>query len=162
MELRDKIDLLKSEYFKLQDFYENYDGKAHTIKGWSATISLAAISAGFSYKNDFIWLFAIPTTITFWMIETKWKIFQYAFSQRIKEIETAFAKDDFGSVLPIQIYSSWFKSYMKRVKNNHYFFRIMSLNLVVMPYLYIIITCFILFVLQHFHTFLGIPPLYNT
>jgi hypothetical protein len=150
MDNADKIEILKQEYFKLQDYYESYDSKAQTIKGWVTTISVAAISAGFAYKSEFIWLLAVLTCVVFWVMEAKWKIFQYCYGERIRQIETAFKEDNYSNIVPLQIYSSWFIEFRKgkfRISS------IMRLNLVMIPYLYVIITCLVLFILQWFSLF---------
>lgn len=143
-----KTDLLQQEYFKLQDFYESFDTKAQTIKGWVAAGSVAAISVGFSDKNEFIWLLAAATCVVFWIMEAKWKIFQYCYTARIKMIEEAFRKNNFDSIQPLQIYSSWFKEWET---GGYSVFSIMWLNVVMIPYLYTIITCLLLFALKKFH-----------
>jgi len=40
-----KASFLKDEYLLLQRIYEDFDQRAMTIKGWSATIAVAAIGA---------------------------------------------------------------------------------------------------------------------
>jgi hypothetical protein len=139
-------DLLKTEYFKLQDFYENFDSKVQTIKGWSATISIAAITFGFSYKNGFIWLFAALTALVFWIMEAKWKIFQYCYADRIAEIEKAFRNEKIDTIDPLQIYSSWFKAWEKKPK----IWTILFMKIVMIPYVYTIIVCIALFCFQYF------------
>ena len=142
-----KIDLLKTEYFKLQDFYEGFDTKVQTIKGWSATVSIAAITLGFSYKNPFIWLFAALTAMVFWIMEAKWKMFQYCYADRICEIENAFEKNLLDEITPIQIYSSWFKSWRSgKFKFQNIFF----MKFVMIPYAYTIVLCLGLFFSQLF------------
>jgi hypothetical protein len=42
-----KLGFLKDEYLLLQKFYEDFDARIITIKGWSATVGLAAIGGGF-------------------------------------------------------------------------------------------------------------------
>ena len=37
----------------LQQFYEDFDKRILGIKGWSATIAIAAIGAGFQYRMGF-------------------------------------------------------------------------------------------------------------
>jgi uncharacterized membrane protein len=148
MEIHDKIDLLKSEYFKLQDYYESFDSKAQTIKGWSATVSIAAITFGFSYKNEYIWLFASMTALVFWVMEAKWKLFQYCYSSRIKEIEKAFKENNFESIIPLQIYTSWFASWRS---GTYKIKRIIFMNIVMMPYAYVIFICLVLFFLKLIH-----------
>lgn len=51
MDEQTKILLLKDEYSMLQQFYEDFDKRILGIKGWSATIALAAIGAGFSVSH---------------------------------------------------------------------------------------------------------------
>jgi uncharacterized membrane protein len=146
MEIKDKIELLKTEYFKLQDYYESFDTKVQTIKGWSATVSIAAISAGFAYRNEYIWLFAALTALVFWIMDAKWKIFQYCYSGRIKEIEKAFREDNFENIIPIQIYSSWFRTWGS---GKYTISNIMFMFIVTIPYLYTIIICITLFFLKN-------------
>jgi hypothetical protein len=152
MNLLTKIDLLKTEYFKLQDFYEASDSKAQTIKGLSATICLAAITFGFSYKSEFIWLLAALTSLVIWIIEAKWKQFQYCYADRIEQIEEAFKKNDFNEIKPLQIYSSWFKTWRK---GEYKVIELMFMKIVMIPYLYAIVICLVLFIIK-----LSIPGLF--
>jgi hypothetical protein len=103
-----KIGFLKDEYLLLQKFYEDFDARVVTIKGWSATIGLAAVGAGF-YQTRFLWLFAAGAALVFWGIEAVWKSFQYMYAPRIAELEDAFRKDSFEDISPFQIYASWFE-----------------------------------------------------
>ena len=105
-----KAAFLRDEYLLLQKFYEDYDARVITIKGWSATIGMAAIGGGF-YQSRFLWLFAAGAALVFWILEALWKSFQYLYSSRIAVIEDAFRKDSFEAVVPFQIYSSWFKNF---------------------------------------------------
>ncbi|HYK53440.1 MAG TPA: hypothetical protein VEV38_07915, partial [Candidatus Eremiobacteraceae bacterium] len=109
----ERVTLLKEEYLLLQQFYEDYDGKAITIKGWSATIGLAAIGAGF-YETHYLWLFGAGVSFVFWMIESYWKSFQYMYNERIAAIEQAFRDEQFGAIAPLQIYTSWFEVFRRR------------------------------------------------
>lgn len=150
METSDKIELLKAEYFKLQDFYESFDSKIQTIKGWSVTISIAAITFGFTNKNEYIWLFASFSALVFWIMEAKWKAFQYYHHGRIAEIENAFKNDNYDILKPLQI-SKAFVYYSKNhpIKTLSIMFR----NWVLIPYLYTIVGCLVLFALQYFSVF---------
>lgn len=145
MNLQTKIDLLKTEYFKLQDYYESFDSKAQTIKGWSTTVSLAAITLGFSSKNAYIWLFAALSSLVIWIIEAKWKQFQYCYAERIEQLEAAFRKNDFDTIKPLQIYTSWFKSWSK---DEYSLLQLMFMKIVMMPYLYAMVVCIGLFILE--------------
>jgi hypothetical protein len=107
-----KISLLKDEYLLLQKFYEDFDGRVVTIKGWSATVGLAALGGGF-YQSRFLWLFAAGAAAIFWLVEALWKSFQYMYAPRIQEMEKAFRDDNFDSIAPLQVYSSWFEQLQK-------------------------------------------------
>lgn len=101
-----KAAYLKDEYLLLQKFYEDYDARIITIKGWSATVGMAAIGAGF-YQSRYLWLFAAGAAMVFWVVEALWKSFQYLYGPRIALIEQAFREDSFDGVAPFQVYSSW-------------------------------------------------------
>jgi len=110
---------LKDEYFKLQDQYENYDARALQIKGWIAGGSIAGLALGISSDPDsmrLILLVVISISLCFWYLESKWKMFQYAMSDRIRVIEAHFRNDNeilIKDPAPLQIYNWWFKSYVK-------------------------------------------------
>jgi hypothetical protein len=109
------VSLLKDEYLSLQNTYEDFDRRALTIKGWSVTVSLAALGLGVQYKAPFLWFLACAATLLFWAIEAKWKTFQYAYSGRIKLIEAYFkCPSNPPEIVPFQIYASWFESYKKQ------------------------------------------------
>lgn len=91
---------LKDEYLLLQKAYEDYDSRIITIKGWSATIGMAAIGAGF-YQSRFLWLFAAGAAVVFWILEGLWKSFQYMNGPRIELIEEAFRTEQFDDVAPL-------------------------------------------------------------
>ena len=63
-----KLQLLKDEYLLLQRIYEDFDSRALTIKGWSATVGIAAIGVGF-YQSSYLWLFAAGSSAVFWFLE---------------------------------------------------------------------------------------------
>jgi hypothetical protein len=148
MDENQKLDLIKQEYFKLQDFYEDFDKRIQGIKGWSITIALAAIAAGLNYKNEYLGLFASITSIIFWIIETIWKIFQYHYKPRIEEIESKIKLNDINSIIPLQIYSSWFDSFRK---GNFEFKKVAFLAIVFIPHLPVCILGFIFFICQHYN-----------
>jgi hypothetical protein len=148
MDNSQKLDLIKHEYFKLQDFYEDFDKRIQTIKGWSITIALAAIAAGLNYKNEYLGLFASLSAVVFWIIETIWKIFQYHYRPRIVEIENTMKTNDLEAIIPLQIYSSWFDSF-KNSKIN--FTDIAFLTIVFIPHLPIIILGLLFFIIQHYN-----------
>jgi len=105
-----KIGLLRDEYLMLQQFYEDFDKRVLGIKGWSATIAIAAIGGGFA-QTRYLWLFAACASLAFWLLESVWKGFQYQYAPRIAKLEEVFREGDYDEIDPLQIYESWFKSF---------------------------------------------------
>lgn len=159
-------DYLKEEYFKLQDQYEDYDRRALQIKGWIGGGAIAALALGIGIETfeKGILLFIISiVAICFWYLETKWKLFQYSLSDRIRIIEAYFRDDEeilFKNPKPLQIYNWWFKTYSKDEPIFPYErkFRPRSITkryieaglqtFVHLPYSLIIIACIALYVLK--------------
>src|SRR5258707_11834719 len=104
-----KLGFLKDEYLLLQKFYEDFDARIITIKGWSLTIGLVAIGGGF-VQSRFLWLFAVFSALICWGVEAVWKSFQYMYAPRIQELEKAFRNQSFEKIAPFQIYTSWFEA----------------------------------------------------
>lgn len=102
-----KIGYLKDEYFKLQEFYEDYDKRLLGIKGWSVTIGVVAIGAGFQNKMPNLWLFASIVSLVFFILELYWKTFQHCYYPRIEKLENAFRSDNFENIPPMQIHYAW-------------------------------------------------------
>ena len=108
----EKIPLLKDEYLFLEKAYEDYDARLMTIKGWGATVAIAAIGLGF-YQNSYLWLFAAGASVVFWYLESIWKVYQNNYATRIKTLECAFRENQFSKIAPFQIYNSWWESDQK-------------------------------------------------
>jgi hypothetical protein len=106
MSLQDKIPFLKDEYLFLEKSYEDFDARLMTIKGWSATVAVAAIGLGF-YQSPYLWLFAAGASLIFCILEATWKVFQYNYRGRIEALEKAFRTNNFSEIEPFQIYKSW-------------------------------------------------------
>ncbi len=106
--------LLKDEYVLLQNFYEESDRKALLIKGWSVTISVGGLAIGFERSEPLIWLLAGIAGFLFWAIDAKWRTYQYANRERIKQIEAYFRGENKAKLAPLQIYSSWWEGYQKQ------------------------------------------------
>jgi hypothetical protein len=113
MDEKTKLSLLKDEYSMLQQFYEDFDKRILGIKGWSATIAIAAIGGGF-YQTRLLWLFSAGASLVFWLLESLWKGFQYCYSPRIELLEEAFRDDKFDDVAPLQIGTSWYEAFEKK------------------------------------------------
>ena len=144
MELAAKVQLLKDEYLLLQRLYEDFDSRALTIKGWGATVALAAIGVGF-YQSHYLWLFAALSSVVFASIEALWKTFQYAHGRRIELLEAAFRDDKFDAVAPFQIYSSWEGAWSRRELRGQLIHSALEL-----PHVVTLVVGLSLFALQHF------------
>jgi hypothetical protein len=118
MEEKDKIALLREEYFFLQKTYEDFDVRLMTIKGWSSSVAIAAIGVGF-YQSRFLWLFAAGASLVFWVLEATWKVYQYNHRARLVELERAFQTGSFREVSPLQSYRTWFASHSERRRRTH-------------------------------------------
>lgn len=147
-----KISYLRDEYLLLQRFYEDFDARVITIKGWSATIGLAAIGGGF-YQSSFLWLFAACASVVFWCVEAVWKSFQYMYAPRIDLLEEAFRTETFEKVTPFQIYTSWFQAFQQE---GFRFFANMRLGIVMFPHVVTLIAGAGLFLLESLGV-IGIP-----
>lgn len=109
----EKTSLLKDEYLLIMRFYEDLDARLITIKGWSSTVAIAAIGFGVQYGKPLLWLFASAASLVFWVLESIWKSFQYAYRYRIEAIETAFREQTLDSIQPFQAYMSWYVGWKK-------------------------------------------------
>jgi hypothetical protein len=136
-----KASWLKDEYLLLQKVYGDYDARVITIKGWSATIGMAAIGGGF-YQSRYLWLFAAGAALIFWILEALWKSFQYLYAQRIELLEATFRSESFETVAPFQIYSSWFEQFQA---SGLQLARNMCMGLVVFPHAVTLLAGVVLF-----------------
>jgi len=142
-----KISLLKDEYAMLQQFYEDFDKRILGIKGWSATIAIAAIGGGLQYRIRYLWLFAAAASLVFWLLESIWKRFQYLYAPRIHKIEESFREQKFDEMDPLQIYTSWYQVFEKEGWNIFSTFR---LGIVMFPHVLTLIVGTVLFALSFF------------
>lgn len=106
-----KDGFLKDEYILLQGFYEDFDRRALMIKGWSVTVAIAGLAVGFEKNIPAIWALAGVAALFFWVIDGKWRTYQYANRKRIKEIEAYFRGDSEKSIKPLQAYERWWSGY---------------------------------------------------
>ena len=108
-----KLGFLKDEYLLIQKQYEDFDTRIMTIKGWSATIGLAALGAGFQYTK-YLWIFAAGIGVIFWILEAIWKSFQYNYADRIELLEEKFRTGNVDDVAPFQIYTAWMEVFQRQ------------------------------------------------
>jgi hypothetical protein len=99
--------LLKDEYLQLHRSIQEFDGRALTIKAWSISFSLVAVVGAFAAHAPAVLLVAAFGSVMFWLIECMWKMFQYAFYERINRIEEFFAGKG-PEPDPLQIGRAWY------------------------------------------------------
>lgn len=108
---------LKDEYIFLQNQYEDYDKRSITIKGWVGSGSIVGLALPIDDTlgaSVFVPFSIIALALTFWCLETYWKLFQYVLASRIEELETYFRNygDEIGlEIAPFQVRTSWFQAF---------------------------------------------------
>src|SRR5262245_49237277 len=70
---------LSKEYYALFDAISNYDGRLLIVKGWSVTLSLAALGLAFQQRHYALFLLAAVTGAAFWLLDGLMKGFQYRY-----------------------------------------------------------------------------------
>ena len=149
MDDKTKLSLLKDEYSMLQQFYEDFDKRILGIKGWSATIGIAAIGGGF-YQTRLLWLFAAAAALVFWLLEAIWKGFQYCYSPRIEKLEQAFREDKFEDIAPLQISSAWYSAFQN---NGFQIIKTFKMGIVSFPHVVTLTVGVLLYLLETLHVF---------
>lgn len=139
----DKTSLLKDEYLLILRFYEDFDARLITIKGWSSTVAIAAIGFGFQNARPQLWLYAAAASIVFWLLEGTWKSFQYSYAHRIQAIERAFRDRTLDAITPLQTYTSWYEGWKRRNV-----WRVLRMPIVAFPHLVTAIAGVLLFVFR--------------
>ena len=135
-----RSDYLRDEYLMLQSQYEDYDTRSLTIKGW--VTGGALVASGLTVAGEHSWMVPICIAVvvaSIWYLEACWKLFQYALRGRIEEIE-AYFRGEGESLVPMQSYHVWFKSYS--VGNRSHRLLVAGFqHFVCLPYLPIIVMC---------------------
>lgn len=80
---------LNKEYYALVDAVSQYDGRLLTIKGWSVTLSLAALGLGFQQQHYALFGLAAVTAFGFWYLDALNKRYQVSYYGRMRDIEVA-------------------------------------------------------------------------
>jgi hypothetical protein len=119
MDDKDRTGYLKDEYLFCMTQYEDFDRRSLTIKGWLATGAIAAfgLAANAQPKVAPLVLFSVAiVSLTFWVLETYWKMFQYGYQNRIRTLEAYFRNDPDILVKdppPFQAFNAWFMTYVR-------------------------------------------------
>jgi hypothetical protein len=105
-----ELDLLKQEYFFLQNTIEDYNKQIWVIKalGITGTGGVLALMLQQKLNARAIALIGCSIPLFFWILESQWKHFQRGFYPRVAEIEYTLTKTC-GLKSP-GIYSSWIHS----------------------------------------------------
>ncbi len=78
---------LLREYYEIFHAVDEFDKRLITVKGWSVTLSLAALAWGFQYGHYGLFLIAALSGLIFWLIEGVMKRHQMRYYFRMAEIE---------------------------------------------------------------------------
>ena len=78
---------LAKEYYEVLGVVSNYDGWLLIVKGWSVTLSLAALGLGFQQRHYAFFGIAAVTGAAFWYLDGLMKGYQYRYYVRMREIE---------------------------------------------------------------------------
>ncbi|HIK05125.1 MAG TPA: hypothetical protein IGS40_10475 [Trichormus sp. M33_DOE_039] len=102
-----ELDLLKEEYFFLQNTIEDYNKQIWVIKalGITGTGGVLALMLQQRPNASAIALIGCTIPLFFWILESQWKHFQRGFYPRVAEIESILIQD-YGLKSP-GIYNSW-------------------------------------------------------
>ncbi len=95
--------LLSKEYFEIVRIVSDFDSRLLTIKGWGVTFSLATLVVALQKRHSGLFLAAIASSLSFWMLEGTIKGHQMRYYPRMAEIE-AVCKDEHGGP---RIHGSW-------------------------------------------------------
>lgn len=80
---------MRSEYELLVKVVSEFDGRLLTIKGWSVTLSLAALVLGFQHDHYALFGLASVSALGFWSIDALTKAHQVRYYSRMRDIEVA-------------------------------------------------------------------------
>lgn len=78
---------LSKEYYAIPGVVSSYDGWLMIVKGWSVTLSLAALGLGFQQRHFALFALAAATGAAFWFLDGLMKGYQYRYYVRMREIE---------------------------------------------------------------------------
>ena len=104
---------LTKEYLALLDVVSGFDGRAMTVKGWSVTLSLAALGLGFQQGHFALFALAAASALAFWICEGQLKTHQWRYYSRMRDIEIAqyhlnrMTLPELGQVSALRIDQQW-------------------------------------------------------
>lgn len=80
---------LTREYYALVDAVAGADGRQMIVKGWSVTLSLAALALGFQQQHYALFGLGAATAAAFWFLDGLMKGHQLRYYSRMRDIEVA-------------------------------------------------------------------------
>ncbi len=80
---------LAREYYALVDAVAGADGRMMIVKGWSVTLSLAALGLGFQQQHFALFALGAATAAAFWFLDGLMKGHQLRYYSRMRDIEVA-------------------------------------------------------------------------
>jgi len=80
---------LGTEYYSIVQVITDYDQRLVVVKGWSVTLSLAALGLGFQQGHYALFGLAALTATGFWFIDVLYKGYQLRYYSRMRDIEVA-------------------------------------------------------------------------
>lgn len=104
---------LTREYYALVDAVAGVDGRLMIVKGWSVTLSLAALGLGFQQQHYALFALGAATAAAFWFLDGLMKGHQVRYYSRMRDIEVAayelnaVALGDLGRVSSPRIDVAW-------------------------------------------------------
>ncbi len=107
-----ELELLKQEYFFLQNTIEDYNKQIWAIKALGITGTGTVIVLALQQNKSLLAVFGCAIPIFFWVLESQWKHFQRGFYPRVGEIETTLLES--CKLRSPAIFNSWSYS-LKRV-----------------------------------------------
>jgi len=128
---KENRELLEKEYFHVQNVVEQFDAKSLTIKAWSVSLAAAIASSGALSKDFILLLYASLAALLFWLIDSYWKTFQFAYYKRIGQIED-YLSNKTSQIATPQIGTVWGESYHEGGRKR--FFTIMLWPHVFLPH----------------------------
>jgi hypothetical protein len=78
---------MNKEYYALVAIVSEFDSRLMVVKGWSVTLSLAALGLGFQQQHYALFGLASLTALGFWFLDLLLKSFQVRYYARMRDVE---------------------------------------------------------------------------
>jgi len=104
---------LSKEYYAILGVVSDYDVRLMVVKGWSVTLSLAALGLGFQQQHYALFGLGAATALGFWFMDVLMKGYQLRYYARMRDIEyaafqiNAVSLGDLGTTSSPRIDMSW-------------------------------------------------------